>query len=63
MTGINLPLFMYGLGFVCGMIFVWAFGAAHDVIINNYREMVFNRKVKAERENLMKESSDCTKQE
>lgn len=63
MTEISVPLFMYGLGFISGMIFVWAFGAAHDAIINNYREMVFNRKVKAERENLTKDSSDCTKQE
>lgn len=63
MSEFSLPLFMYGLGFISGMIFVWAFGAAHDSIINYYREQVFNRKAKQERDKLMKESSDQIKPE
>lgn len=63
MSEFSLPLFMYGLGFISGMIFVWAFGAAHDAIINYYREQMFNRIKRQERDKLMKEQSNPDKPE
>lgn len=46
----DIPIFMYGLGFISGMIFVWAFAAAHDAIVNFYRDLVYRRSMKKEKE-------------
>lgn len=46
---VSIPMFMYGLGFICGMIFVWAFGISHDIIINYYREAVYARALEKEK--------------
>ena len=44
----DIILFSMGMSFLGGMIFVWAFGIAHDVITNFYRKMVYERKLRKE---------------
>jgi len=55
---VDIPIFMYGLGFISGMIFVWAFAAAHDAIVNFYRELVYRKSLKKEKELVKKTDSD-----
>ena len=57
MVEINVLYFVYAFGVFSGMVMVWAFGLAHDIIINNYRKMVYNRKLKQEREQLSREEN------
>lgn len=45
----DIALFMLGTGFIGGMIFVWAFGFAHDMITNFYRRMIYERELKKEK--------------
>jgi hypothetical protein len=45
---------MYGIGFICGMIFVWAFGIAHDVITNFYIEAKMRKDLRKEMQDLEK---------
>ena len=54
----EIPIFMYGLGFISGMIFVWAFAAAHDAIVNTYRDLVYRKSLKKEKELVKKAVSD-----
>jgi hypothetical protein len=61
MIVVSIPMFMYGLGFISGMIFVWAFGIAHDLIINWYREAIYNRELAKEKKVLeAREKSENT---
>jgi hypothetical protein len=45
----DIALFMYGTGFISGMVFVWVFGIAHDAITNFYRKMVYDRELAKEK--------------
>lgn len=41
--------FMNGVCFLLGMIFVWGFGIAHDLIVNWYRKAIYAREMKKEK--------------
>ena len=52
----DIALFMYGTGFISGMVFVWVFGIAHDVITNFYRKMVYERELRKEKKLLKRQT-------
>jgi hypothetical protein len=49
---ISLPMFMLLVGILIGMILVWAFGIAHDLIVNWYRKAIYARELEKEKKAL-----------